>query len=99
MQSSAASARSPCGSSSASPSPAARSWRDQIEEKRALAGAGLADDVEVPAPFLRVEHDIIAQRMGADAEAVGLVYSWAERSRCAVRIAIGNMVRAAPSFP
>ncbi len=41
---------------------------DQVEEKGALAGSGLPDDVEVPAPFLLVEHDIIAQRMGANAE-------------------------------
>ena len=35
--------------------------RDEIEEQRDLAGAGLADDVEVPAPLLGIEHDELAR--------------------------------------
>lgn len=43
---------------------------DEVEQERALAGAGLTDDVEVPAAFLRVEHDGAARMMGADANLV-----------------------------
>jgi hypothetical protein len=41
---------------------------NEIEEKGTLAGAGLPDDVEMPAPFLVIEHDSIPQCMGADAK-------------------------------
>jgi len=41
---------------------------NETEEKGGLAGSGLPDDVEVAAPFLLVEHDITAQRKGANAE-------------------------------
>ena len=41
---------------------------DQVEQKRAFAGAGLPDHIEMPAPLFRVEQDIAAQRVGADAE-------------------------------
>jgi hypothetical protein len=42
---------------------------DQVEEKRALAGAGLADDVEVAAALVWCEHDRIAQNgVGTDAK-------------------------------
>ena len=40
--------------------------RDQIEEQRRFAGAGLADDVEVAAPRLGGEHDEIARNAGAE---------------------------------
>ena len=42
--------------------------RDQVEQQRRFAGAGLADDVEVPAPLLGVEHDEIARNAGAEAK-------------------------------
>ncbi len=38
----------------------------QIEKQRALARAGLADDVEVAAAFLGIEHDNATHWMGAD---------------------------------
>jgi hypothetical protein len=41
---------------------------DEVEQERALSGAGLPDDVEVPPPFVGIEHDITARVMGADAE-------------------------------
>ena len=41
---------------------------NQIEEKGALAGAGLPDDVEMPAPLLGIEHDGLARDAGADAD-------------------------------
>jgi hypothetical protein len=41
---------------------------DEVEQQRALAGAGLADDVEVAAAFLGVEHDGLARNdVGAKA--------------------------------
>ena len=60
----------------------------------ACPGAGLPDDVEVAAA-LQIEHDGLARNAGADLMTV----SWSERSRRAVRIAMGNMMRAAPAFP
>ncbi len=41
---------------------------DEIGEERALAGAGLADDVGVPAAFVWFEHDGFARHSGANAE-------------------------------
>ena len=41
---------------------------DQIEQEGALAGAGLADDVKMPAALLRIEHDQFARRAGTDCE-------------------------------
>ena len=38
---------------------------DEVKEQRALAGAGLADDVEVPAAIVGTEHDWIAQEVQA----------------------------------
>src|SRR5665213_1264624 len=69
--------------------------RDEVEEQRGLAGAGLADDVKMPAPFVGIEHLEIARHAGTENELLWLQVSWAERSRCAVRIA-GGMTRAAP---
>lgn len=43
---------------------------DEIEQEGTLAGAGLADDVQVPAALFRVERDEAARMMGADAEAL-----------------------------
>ena len=40
--------------------------RDQVEQQRRFAGAGLADDVEVTAPRLGSEHDQIARDAGAE---------------------------------
>lgn len=42
--------------------------RDQVEEQRRLSGAGLADDVEVAAPLVRVERHEFARYAGAEAE-------------------------------
>ena len=41
---------------------------NEIEKKGALAGAGLSDDVEMPAALLGIEHDGFARGMGADAK-------------------------------
>ena len=72
---------------------------DEIQEKRALAGAGLTNDVEVPAALLGVEGDIAAQRVSADAEL--LMYCSHSQNGAGVPCTpqVGNMVRAAPSFP
>ena len=40
---------------------------DEVEEERALAGAGLADDVEMAAALVGVEHDGLARSVGAEA--------------------------------
>ena len=42
--------------------------RNQVQEQRRFAGAGLADDVEVPAALLGVEHDEIARHAGTEAK-------------------------------
>ena len=41
---------------------------DQVEQDGTLAGAGLADDVEVAAAFVGPEHNRIAQEVGANAK-------------------------------
>jgi len=41
---------------------------DQVEKQSALAGAGLSDDVEVPAALLGIEHDGLVRDAGADAK-------------------------------
>ena len=51
-QSSTASARSPCGSTRASPRPAAMSEAMSLLQQRGLAHAGLADDGQVPPPVV-----------------------------------------------
>ena len=48
--------------------PGGKVLADQVEEERALAGAGLPDHIEVSSALLVVEQDIAAQRVGADAE-------------------------------
>ena len=40
--------------------------RDEIEEQRRFAGAGLADDVEVATPRLGGEHGSSARNAGAE---------------------------------
>ena len=40
--------------------------RDQVQQQRRFAGAGLADDVEVPPPLLGGEHDQIARNAGTE---------------------------------
>ena len=40
----------------------------RLSSKRAFAGAGLADDVEVAAALLGIEHDGLARDAGADAK-------------------------------
>lgn len=50
------------------PLPGREVLANEVQEKGALAGSGLPNDVEVPPSLLLVEHDIIAQRMGTDAE-------------------------------
>ena len=40
----------------------------RLSKSGALAGAGLADEIEVPAAFLGIEHDGLARDAGADAE-------------------------------
>jgi len=40
--------------------------RDQVEQQRRFAGAGLPDDVEVSAPRLGDEHDKIARDAGTE---------------------------------
>ena len=71
----------------------------RLSKQRALAGAGLADDVEMPAAFLGIEHDGLARDAGADAKLLCVMVSWAEGSRSAVRTASWELVRAAPCFP
>jgi hypothetical protein len=41
---------------------------NKLEKKGAFAGAGLANDVDVPAPFLGVEHDLSARGVGGNVE-------------------------------
>ncbi len=41
---------------------------NEVEQQSALTGAGLSDDVEVPAALLGIERDIAAQRVGTDAD-------------------------------
>jgi hypothetical protein len=41
---------------------------DEIEKRGAFAGAGLADDIEVPAASLGIEHDGFARDPGTDAK-------------------------------
>jgi hypothetical protein len=41
---------------------------DEIEQQGTFAGAGLSDDVEVPAAFFGIEHDGLARDAGTDAE-------------------------------
>ena len=55
-----------------------------------FAGAGLADDVEMPAAFLGVEHDRAARDDGRRCKAPDVAMSWAEGSRRAVRTAVGK---------
>ena len=52
---------------------------DQIEQEGAFAGAGLADDVEMTAAFLRIEHDQFARRAGTDCRAAVMAVSWVGR--------------------
>jgi hypothetical protein len=40
---------------------------DEVEEERALAGAGLPDDVQMSAAFLEIEHGVFTRRADADA--------------------------------
>ena len=40
--------------------------RDQVQQQRRFAGAGLADDVEVAPPLFRGEHDELARDAGAE---------------------------------
>ena len=48
---------------------------DEIEQQRALAGAGLADDVEMPAAFLRSKQHIAALGgMGAESQRLLALY-------------------------
>ena len=62
---------------------------DQVQQQCRFAGAGLADEVEMPPPLLaRVRPN--RPRCGCREEAPVVRLSWAERSRCAVRIAIWN---------
>ena len=45
---------------------------NEIEKESAFAGAGLADDVKMPAPLLRDEHDKFARgRAGTNAKLLG----------------------------
>jgi hypothetical protein len=46
---------------------------NKIKQQRTLAGAGLADDVEMAAALVVVEHDIVARDAGADAQWMALV--------------------------
>ena len=40
--------------------------RDQVQQQRRFAGAGLADDVEMPAPLVGSEHNRITRYAGAE---------------------------------
>ena len=44
--------KSPCGSSTATPSPFSMSWRMRLKSRVDLAGAGRADDMRVPGALL-----------------------------------------------
>src|SRR5438067_855883 len=69
--------------------------RDQIQEQRRFTGAGLADDVEVPAPRLRGEHDGMARNAGTETKLLWLQCHGRNGAGvpCASRF---GMMRAAP---
>ena len=72
---------------------------DEIEQQRALAGAGLTDDVEMPTSLLGIEHDIATRRKGANANL--LAECCHSRNGAGVPCApqFGRWRRAASCFP
>ena len=63
---------------------------DQIEQQRAFAGAGLADDVEVPAALVGFEHRQLARGAGADAKRMFVVNHGQKRAGVPCAPQFGN---------